>query len=119
MPRPLFYIAGPYSAPTYHERSLHILRAQECAIWCADNHLFYFCPHMHSAHMDLITPQVPKSYWLDLDVRILEQCQALILLQGWERSPGTAREMEHGNTLGLPSYRFPDDKEAIVAHDQQ
>lgn len=91
------YIGGPYTAKGppdqhYNEIDRNIARAREAFTTLALAGVGAFCPHLHSAHFEVITPNVEPSYWYELDLYFLDQCDAIYLLPGWENSTGTLAE---------------------------
>lgn len=103
------YIAGPYTgqggvhdARAYLEIERNIAQARELAAELVELGLGFFCPHMNSAHFEIITPNVSPDFWYELDLRFLPVCDVVVLLPGWERSPGTRREIEKAKGLRIP-----------------
>lgn len=104
------YIAGPYTAPTYLEIDTNIRRAAEAFKTLAEAGVGAFCPHMHSAHFEVIAPDVRPSYWYELDLNFLRAgCDALLLLPGWEFSKGSLKEKAVAEQLGLPVFYDTED----------
>ena len=98
------YIAGPYTAPNYFAIERNINAAAEVAAFLAESGVGFFCPHLHSAHFEVITPDVPPVYWYDLDIHFMEKCDAIYLLPGWQRSVGTLREKALMEEWGRPVF---------------
>lgn len=46
----------------------------------------------------------PPQHYLKTDIRALLDCEAIILLRGWEQSVGARCEVAIAITLGLPTY---------------
>lgn len=90
------YIAGAYIGANDYETDLNIKAAQNtmkliiqhCPDWAV------FCPHMNSAQFDRLTQDVPAAYWYKADLVILEKCDLLIFLPGWQWSHGTKEEIK-------------------------
>ena len=113
------YIAGPYAGPTHDSGSYLIIdanigRARYAASRLANAGVPYFCPHLNSAHFEVITPDVEPSFWYDLDMRILKFSSALLLLDGWEGSKGTNMERDEALALGLPCFEITDFDELVA-----
>lgn len=98
------FIAGPYRADNYTGVDAHINIAREWAGNLAVAGIPFFCPHLNSAHFDVITPDVPERFWLDLDLEILQCASAMLLLPGWRDSSGAKHEKELMIELGRPIY---------------
>ena len=128
MTTPMLYIAGPYRGMAHDWRSYmqidrHIANAREAAAWCATHGLDFFCPHLHSAHFEVIAPTATDQYWYALDMRFLEICTGMLLLEGWERSTGARRELAVMTNKGRPSFVFPsqcqDVLDAFAVHPEE
>lgn len=101
---PLVYIAGPYSGRDYFDIDSHINTAAEMAARLARAGIPYFCPHLNSAHFEVITPDVPPEFWYEMDLIVLRRCQALILLPEYYTSHGSNRELEEAERLHIPAF---------------
>ncbi len=87
------YIAGPYIAATYAEVDTHIVSARMWAAALATHCIPFVCPHLNSAHFEVITPMVTQKKWLSMYLEILKQASAILLLPGWRASTGTMAEI--------------------------
>ena len=120
------FISGPYMGETHDYRSFcqidtHINEARKAAAWCAMHGIHFFCPHLHSAHFEVITPDVPAAFWYALDLRFLPLCDGMLLLKGWQRSQGARREKDamaraddHDGIERRPCFTLPRDCDAVV-----
>lgn len=101
----IVYIAGPYGdAGGYLAIDRNIAAAREVAAELVQAGVGFLCPHLNSAHFEAITPDVPVSVWYALDEELLKRCDAVYVLEGWERSTGTKREIDLALALGLPVF---------------
>lgn len=103
------YIAGPYTGPQprpddYLAIDRNIANAREAAAELARCGIRFFCPHLHSAHFEAITPQVPPEFWYELDIHFLKACDVLLLLPGWQSSKGTMQELAIAQSRDMPTY---------------
>lgn len=114
----LAYIAGAITAPTENERLDNIRRAVDVAGYIAGLGYAVHCPHSHGEMLNALYPQ-PYEYWIETDLLILPHCQLLVLVPGWERSPGVQRELaaaeDHHifvwyNYLDVPPIEREEDK---------
>ena len=106
----IVYIAGPYRGVSHDRHSYeaiakNIATATAAAAWCANHGIGYFCPHMNSAHMELLAPDVDPSFWLEMDLMFLEHCDAVLLLPNWRASKGTVAEVQAAREKGLPIFK--------------
>ena len=91
----IVYIAGPYRAPTENGVQQNIDRARAAAIEIAEMGLGFFCPHLNSDHMGGV---IPDDEWIEMDLAILRGCcKAILMLEGWKKSTGAAREYRRGD----------------------
>lgn len=103
------YLAGPYRGEDaishdwrwFETIDRHIASARSWAMRCANDALPYFCPHLNSAHFEVLCPQVPASFWLAMDLEILKGATALLLLPGWRKSAGAILERAAAHEQGI------------------
>lgn len=98
----IVYIAGPYNGPDYHRIEENIGQARKAAAFLAENGIGFFCPHLNSAHFEVITPNVGEAYWREMDLKFLPMCDAMLMLDRWEESSGADTERYEFEV------RFPD-----------
>ena len=108
------YISGPYRGSSTHdsagyaEISQNILNARLVAMKLARVGIPYFCPHLNSAHFELYTPEVPSSYWLNLDLILLRHSSACLVLPRWKESEGAKIEVDECHRLTIPVFASVD-----------
>lgn len=106
------YIAGPYrgkdalahDASVYCEIDTHINNARRWAIKFATDGIPFFCPHLNSAHMEVMAPDADPDYWLNMDLKILRYATALFLLPDWPESRGAQAEWKFAVEEEIPVY---------------
>ena len=105
------YIAGPYRAAdgghdwqSFFEIDKHINEARLWATRLATAGVPFFCPHMNSAHMEVLAPSALPEFWYNLDMTILKSASALLLIPGWRESTGAVAEKERAQKLGILCY---------------
>ena len=96
------YIAGPYTGFSNLQTKQHIQRAENLAmqVWqladcCA------ICPHLNTAFWDGL---ISWEDFLQGDLAIIERCDALLLVDGWRKSKGTRKEVDHAERHGIPVF---------------
>lgn len=103
----LVYLAGPYSADRPYDVWANIQEAHWDAAHIVSNfeegrHDWYpVVPHLNSMLMDGLASY---GYFLEGSMLLMEKCQAVCLLKGWQRSHGTRSEVLRAIELGLPIY---------------
>jgi hypothetical protein len=92
------YIAGPYTAPTSWKREQNIRAAesQSMKLWRAG--VAAVCVHTNARYF---YGEVPESTAIAIDDAILLRCDGLLLVPGWQESPGTLRELEIAKSRGI------------------
>ena len=113
------YIAGPYRGKATHDHrgyfeiDANINRAQKATVTLARLGIPYFCPHLNSAHFEVIAPDVKPEYWYQMDIELLKPASAMLLLEGWEKSSGTLKEIAIAHELRIPVF-YPDERDELV-----
>lgn len=99
------YVAGPFRAETVDDMADHIDAAKDVAksVWSLG--AVAVLPHTNHGWL-----------WGNLDELVALQgcltlvtlCDAVVLVQGWENSPGTCAEIETANRYGIPVFEDTD-----------
>ena len=105
----IVYIAGPYMGATHDYRSYfeierNITVAAEAAATLVTHGYGFFCPHLHSAHFEVIVPRAPVEFWRELDCAFLEVCDAMLMVGEWRESKGACHEKRVAEMRGLPVF---------------
>ena len=110
-PIKVVYVAGPYrgksgahDSSVYNEIEENIRRAEAAAIRLWDAGFGVMCPHLNTIHFEVKCPNVGTKAYLETDLQLLESCDILYLLPGWEGSLGSVGEKDRAKELGLPIY---------------
>ena len=99
--KPLIYIAGPFSAPHEDQVDINIDTAEVFARCLIQRDIHCVCPHSLGRNFKSTGSY---KYWIDVTMRLLETCDAVLLLPGWKDSPGTLGEIAAAEDLGLPVF---------------
>ena len=100
---PLIYVAGPYRAATRDDIARNIDAARVVGISAAALGWFPVIPHANTAHMELDLPGLGDDFWLAGTLEMMERCDAVVLVPGWQNSAGTRGEIIRAEELGIPS----------------
>lgn len=99
------YIAGAYTSDNSYGVCENILRAREVNKWAWEHGYAGISPHMNTAFLDgLCEYQV----WATGYINILERCDLVILVPGWEDSKGTQEEIKFAQMCNIPIYVWCD-----------
>lgn len=119
MTRTFVYVAGPYKGKThdwrsYNEIDINIAKAREVSKFLAENGIPYFCPHANTAHMEVITAEIPAEYWYEMDNLFVDLSSAVFLVEGWQNSSGTKAEIDRALAAKKLVF-YPDSGDVLVA----
>lgn len=106
--QPLIYVAGPYRAATRDAIAHNIDAARQIGISAAALGWFPVIPHANTAHMELDLPDLGDEFWLRGTLEMMERCDAVVLVPGWEHSAGTKGEIARADALRIPVFRTLD-----------
>ena len=97
----VIYIAGPYRAPTQHQVYQNIQNARQAAadVWQAG--YVALCPHTNSLLMSGI---VPEEEFFQEDIELLQRCDAVLMVEGWEASSSARSERQHALNCLIPVF---------------
>ena len=100
----LIYLAGPYSASS-NGKSVeeNIVAARNIAVKLWDAGYAVICPHMNTAHFEKLCRNTRNRDFVDGDLLMVERCDAIVLLPGWEKSKGVIREYARAIEMGVPA----------------
>lgn len=117
----LIYVAGPYRSDVKGGVNANIQKAQLMGLTVATSGhtmgLFPVIPHMNTANFEThafrvtqmsggFVEPVPDKYWLDGTMKLMEQCDAVVLTDPLAgiKSKGTRAEILRAIELGIPVY---------------
>lgn len=103
----LIYVAGPYSGESKEAVKRNIHEAEIVGqMVLAAGHL-PFLPHKNTSFWDKwgCLTHFSHSDWLEkYCFPMLDRCDALLLVPGWEFSPGAIKEFEYAEERRMPIY---------------
>ena len=103
------YIAGPYRAKDAWQREQNIRRAEEAAFLVAEAGMVPLCPHTMTRYFD---GTITDDYWLAATMALLERCDAVLLLPGWEQSVGSRAEVRRARESRIALFLALDELKA-------
>ena len=106
------YIAGPFRAPTPWKIETNVRRAEEIALKVWRMGAAVICPHTNTRFFQ---GAAPDTVWLNGCTAILKKCDAIVLIPGWTTSPGARTEALVANRLGLATFTWPTQVNALRA----
>lgn len=116
--QPLIYVAGPYRAATRAAIAQNIAAARQVGLAAARLGWYPAIPHSNTSHMDHYAPELGDDYWLRGTMELMERCDAVVLVAGWENSQGTLGEITRADELHIPVFRsldkLPSSKEFVA-----
>ncbi len=95
------YVAGPYRAATPWEVELNVRRAEALALEVARLKCAPVCPHTMYRFFD---KALSDGRWLSVCLELLSRCDAVVLAANWDKSEGSAGEVDEARALGLPVF---------------
>lgn len=97
----IVYTAGAFRGTSHWDQEQNIRRAEQVSldVWRAG----FPClsPHCNTRYFQ---GAAPDEVWLQGDLLMLERCDAVLLVPGWETSSGTLAEVAHAEKLGIPIF---------------
>ena len=91
------YIAGPYRADTINGIVQNIRKAEDVAIKYWKKGYAVLCPHKNSSLFDGI---LPDEKWLKAGLAMLDRCDTVVMVKGWEKSSGASYEHDWAQSGG-------------------
>lgn len=95
------YVAGPYRSETIYGIEQNIQRAKRLAAELWKHGYAVICPHANSAFMDGVCDD---ETFLKGGLELLRRSDFIVILDGWENSEGTRKELELAKSLGIPIF---------------
>lgn len=98
---PHIYVAGPFTGPHAYAIHCNVERAEAVAleVWRVGG--VGVCPHSLGRNF---VGTLPESVWLAGGLSLLAKCDALVLVEGYERSSGTKAEVAYALDHNIPVF---------------
>ena len=102
----LVYVSGPYSPRAFQtiDDNIEIARRIAIQLWEAGHAVI--CPHLNTAHMEIDCSCTWEDY-IKGDRLMIERCDAVVMVPGWEQSKGSVIEKVHAEAYNIPVYIYP------------
>ena len=103
------YIAGPYRSRAGSSVVENVRLAERAAWACARAGVHFMCPHLNTQWMSGAGDHggiAPNEFFLAMDMNWVGVSQDILMLPGWEDSPGAQGELEYAEILGLGMYEM-------------
>ena len=105
----LAYTAGPYRAKTLNGVIENIRLAESVAVDLWRLGYAVICPHKNTALLDGTLGEDDSHIWLEGDLVMLERCDCIVMIPGWEMSEGAKPELNFARAKGIPVFYWPRD----------
>ncbi len=99
----LVYVAGPFSAPDRAGVEITIERAARLGLEVAKLGACPWVPHANTA-LPAYEHVQPYQFWIDATELQRQKCDALLTLEGWEKSSGARKEVAAARASGQPVF---------------
>lgn len=96
----VIYVAGPYSGASAKEISENVRAAELVGQEILRRGHAVICPHSMTHDWDIGTG-INYETFIATDLTILGRCDAICMVEGWERSKGSVGELHEAQRLGL------------------
>lgn len=98
---PVVYVAGPFRGKDHYAIHKNVERAEALSheVWAIG--AAAICPHTMTQHFQ---DSLPDEVWLKGDIELLRRCDALVLVEGYERSSGTKAEVAYALDHNIPVF---------------
>lgn len=94
----VIYVAGPYRGHSESEVVANIRHAEAAAIRLWQTGWAVICPHLNTR---MFGGLCPDDTWLKGDLEILKRCDAIYMVDGWQRSRGATDELHLAQSLNM------------------
>jgi hypothetical protein len=95
------YVAGRFRADSHWGIVKNVRAAEALALEVWRLGAAALTPHMNTANFQ---GALPDQVWTDGTLALLEKCDAVVLVPGWEDSQGTRGEVRRAIDLGIPVF---------------
>lgn len=98
----VLYVSGPYSGLDEDAIDVNIKKAGKIAQQLWDEGFTVFCPHTNTAHFS--HESTPYEGYIEGDLVLVARCDAIVMIEDWQKSKGALIEKERAELLNLPVF---------------
>lgn len=106
MRKKVVYLAGPYRASSEYEVHRNIQQAELVALEVWRIGAVCICPQKNTAYYG---GALPDEVWLAGDLELVRRSDAVLMVPGWELSPGSVSEKNFAESLSIPVFLTVDE----------
>lgn len=99
----IIYVSGKYSG-TPKEINENISLAKKYAVKIWELGYTALCPHLNTFNFQLSSTSIKYQDYIDGDLVLLKNCDAIFMLPEWEKSNGATIEKEFAEDNGMPIF---------------
>uniref|UniRef100_A0A6M3LAX0 DUF4406 domain-containing protein n=1 Tax=viral metagenome TaxID=1070528 RepID=A0A6M3LAX0_9ZZZZ len=102
----VIYVAGKYTSSSEWGLYQNIHHAREVAHRLWDEGWAVICPHSNTSFFggEYANHHIDREIWIKGDLEILSRCDAIYMLNNWQKSRGAIDELKLAEELGLEVY---------------
>jgi nucleoside 2-deoxyribosyltransferase len=97
----IIYLASPFRAATPWLVEQNVREVEKVALEVAFAGHVPLAPHVMYRAYD---KTLPDEFWLAATLRLLERCDAILMLPRWRESAGARAELKHAQSLKMPVF---------------
>lgn len=93
------YLSGKYRGQTV----INVVKARQYAVELWKAGFTVICPHLNTAHFERFC-DLQDNDFIEGDIVLLQRCDAIFMIPGWEESIGAKMEYEVAKSQFLPIF---------------
>lgn len=97
----IIYISGKIRDDSLFKQECNIIDAMSVALECWKLGYPTICPH---GNTHLFDGELTWEEFITGDLLILDRCDIIIMVEGWQESTGAMRERQYAHMRGMESY---------------
>jgi hypothetical protein len=100
----LIYVSGRYSGDI--DTNIEAAAQVASELWKKGHAVI--CPHLNTAHFEQRCSEVTYETYINGDLNMIARCDGMVMVPGWETSPGAREESDYAHALKIPVWYYPD-----------